>query len=136
MNNENDWYERSKITGRFRKLNNDEKQLVFELRDNPTPAEIMLWEIIQKKQISGFKFRQQHKIGPYIVDFYCHSVNLAIEVDGPIHQTRQEYDANRTEWLNLIGVKVIRFSNEEVLNNSAQVKMRILEELKRLTVNC
>ena len=133
MKTETDWYEQSKITGRFRRLNNKEKQLVFELRDNPTPAEIALWKMIQKKQVEGFKFRQQHKIGPYIVDFYCHSANLAIEVDGPIHQMRQEYDTNRTAWLNSIGLKVIRFSNEEVLYHAEQVRTRILEELKRQT---
>jgi 5-methyltetrahydrofolate--homocysteine methyltransferase len=129
METNDNWFDKSKLTGRFRRLTENDKQYVFELRDNPTPAEIALWKLLRKKRVGGFRFRFQHKIGPFIADFYCPAANLVIEVDGPIHQSRKKYDANRTAWLESIGLKVIRFSNEEVLTQPEKVKPAILKEL-------
>jgi 5-methyltetrahydrofolate--homocysteine methyltransferase len=133
METNDNWFEKSKLAGRFRGLTGNEKQRVFKLRDNPTPAEVALWKLLRKKQVGGFRFRFQHKIGPFIADFYCPAASLVIEVDGPIHQQRKEYDANRTAWLESIGLKVIRFSNEEVLTQPDQVKAIILNELLQQT---
>ena len=101
----------------------------WEFRDHPTAAEAVMWEIVRAKRLAGFKFRRQHKIGPFIVDFYCHAANLVVEVDGPIHQQRQEEDARRTAWLTSIGLQVIRFGNEEIMSDGESVRQRILQEL-------
>jgi very-short-patch-repair endonuclease len=88
-----------------------------ELRNNLTSAEATLWIQLQKKQLHGRKFRRQHSIGNYIVDFYCPSENLAIELDGEQHYTSEGivYDTRRTEFLNSKGIRVIRFENSEIL---------------------
>ncbi len=87
------------------------------LRKRMTEAETALWKKLRMKQIGGLHFRKQHPFGIYILDFYCDKINLAIEVDGGIHITRTEYDDTRTEYLESAGVKVIRYSNEQVINN-------------------
>ena len=86
------------------------------LRDRLTPAERMLWEYLRKNQVDGYKFRRQHPISYFIVDFYCHAAKLVIEVDGSIHDTvdQREYDIYRTEQLQLLGLHVLRFDNAEV----------------------
>jgi len=123
------WYEKSQLVGRFRRLSDVAKERCWQFRDNHTAAEAAMWEIVRDKRLAGFKFRRQHKIGPFIVDFYCHAANLAVEVDGPIHQQRREEDARRTAWLTSIGLQVIRFANEEVMNDKEPVRQRILQEL-------
>lgn len=96
------------------------------LRTQATPAEKKLWEHIKGKQV-GYKFRRQHPIGPYILDFYCHSQQLVIEVDGEYHQEilQQWQDTERTRYLEALGLKVIRFSNQEVMNQIDQVVVQI-----------
>ena len=98
-----------------------------------TPAEQALWEAIRLKRLDGFKFRNQHAIGPFIVDFYCHEVKLAIEVDGGYHEdpAQKSKDEERTTWLEESGVKIIRFTNEEVLGNVGAVLENIRANLKR-----
>ncbi len=121
-----DWFEKSKITGRFRNINNIEKARIFEFRDNPTKAEKVLWNVIKNKQLGGLKFRRQHKIGQFIVDFYCHEAELVIEVDGNIHDNRETEDRVRTEWFLNFGLKVLRFGNYDVLNKIEKVKTEII----------
>jgi very-short-patch-repair endonuclease len=129
-----DWYEKSKVAGRFRSISQEEKIRIFEFRDNPTTAELALWKILRNNQIRGLRFRRQHKIGQFIVDFYCHKIGLVIEVDGAIHEKRKSEDRLRTEWLQTVGLQVARFSNEDVLNNPIGVKSQILSlvDLKAL----
>jgi len=88
-----------------------------ELRNNLTSAEATLWICLQKKKLEGRKFRRQHSIGNFIVDFYCPAETLVIELDGEQHYTSEGiiYDARRTGYLNLKGVRVIRFENSEIL---------------------
>ena len=88
-----------------------------------TPAEILLWNELRGRRFKGFKFRRQHPISFYIVDFYCHQAKLVIEADGNVHQSdeNQTYDLNRTQVLESLGLKVIRFKNEEVLENLSWV---------------
>ena len=86
------------------------------LRNRSTRAEVALWKLIKKRQLKGRKFRRQYSIGRYIIDFYCYEESLAVEVDGPIHETsfQMAYDAERTAFLEGHGVTVIRVQNEEV----------------------
>lgn len=91
-----------------------------ELRENMTDAEKILWSRLKNKQI-GERFKPQHPISIFIVDFYCHSKKLVVEIDGGYHKTQLEYDNGRTSELEHFGIKVIRFTNEEVLNNIDKV---------------
>ncbi|WP_457271086.1 leucine--tRNA ligase [Pedobacter sp. UYEF25] len=99
-----------------------------EMRNNPTNAESILWQRLKSKAL-GFKFRQQHLIDDYIFDFVCLSKKLVVEVDGKIHDTQIEADEARTKILNESGFSVIRFTNEEVLNNVEKVLQTLRETL-------
>lgn len=96
------------------------------LRKEITHAESVLWECIRNKKL-GVKFRRQHPIDPYILDFYCHEVQIGIEVDGSIHEygDNKLYDKYRTIQLKEYEIKIIRFRNEEVLNGIDEVVKRI-----------
>ena len=103
-----------------------------ELRNNSTPAEKQLWSVLQHSNLGGYKFRRQHSVGAYILDFYCPSECLAVELDGDSHFTDEaiEYDRERTAYLNALGIKVLRFLNTDVYDNLNAVCERILEEIK------
>ncbi|MCI0709396.1 MAG: endonuclease domain-containing protein [Chloroflexi bacterium] len=88
-----------------------------EMRKNATKAEVVLWQALRRQQVHGFKFRRQHPFGPYIADFYCAKAKLVIELDGASHEGQAEYDADRTNYLATLGLRVIRYSNEDVLRN-------------------
>jgi very-short-patch-repair endonuclease len=102
------------------------------LRKNMTEAEKLLWEKLNHNQLSGFKFRRQHPINQFIVDFYCHKLKLVIELDGEIHNKTEvaERDAGREHMLQNFGLQVIRFKNSEVLKDIDSV----ITEIKRKTV--
>jgi very-short-patch-repair endonuclease len=95
------------------------------LRLNLTPAEQKLWQALSKRQLNGMKFRCQHPVGPFIVDFYCPEHRLVIELDGSIHDQQVEQDIARTAQLNQFGYRVIRFRNETVITNLEQVLQKI-----------
>ncbi|MBR8702640.1 UDP-4-amino-4-deoxy-L-arabinose--oxoglutarate aminotransferase [Porphyromonas levii] len=99
-------------------------------RNNPTEAESIMWELLSGKQLGGYKFRRQHIIGRFIVDFVCLDKMLIIEIDGGYHEdlTQQESDKTREEWLMQQGYRVIRFTNKEVIANPAHVLNTILTE--------
>jgi len=103
-----------------------------ELRNNPTEAETQLWMVIQHSKLEGRKFRRQHSIGYYIIDFYCPEERMAIEIDGDSHEKNEtkQYDVSRTEFLESIGIRVLRFKNEEVLNNIECVIKEIQKHFK------
>ena len=84
------------------------------LRKNMTYNEKVLWEKLKNKQICGLRFRRQHPIDFFIVDFYCHAVKLVVEIDGEIHNQQEEYDDGRSAEMEKFGIKVIRFTNKEV----------------------
>jgi very-short-patch-repair endonuclease len=92
-------------------------------REKPTPAEAALWAELSGKKIKGLRFRRQHPIGVFIVDFYSHAAKLAIEIDGAYHfeANQMEYDQNRTALLQEVGIREIRFTNEAVLGDVAKV---------------
>ncbi|MCF6348717.1 MAG: class I tRNA ligase family protein [Flavobacteriaceae bacterium] len=100
-----------------------------EMRSNPTPAEDALWQSLKSKNLD-VKFRRQHLIDDFIVDFVCLSKKLIIEVDGKVHDSQQEQDQQRTDILNKLGYKVIRFKNEEVIGNIDTVVSTIKKELE------
>lgn len=89
------------------------------LRSNQTPAEQLLWSKLRGYQIQGLKFRRQHGIGPYIVDFFCPERWLAIEVDGDVHATENKIknDRLRENHLHSLGIMIVRYNNDEVLGN-------------------
>ena len=103
-----------------------------ELRNKATPAEIKLWGILQRSNLGGYKFRRQHSIGAYILDFYCPSARLAIELDGDSHFTDEaiKYDRQRTAYLNALHIRELRFLNTDVYENLSVVWERILEEIE------
>ncbi|MBI9049468.1 MAG: endonuclease domain-containing protein [Anaerolineaceae bacterium] len=100
-----------------------------ELRKAQTKAEQTLWQVIRFKQINGIRFRRQHAIGPYIVDFCSPSKKLIIEVDGGQHLEQKEYDAQRTEFLQSKGYRVLRFWNNDVMNNLEGVIQEIIQTI-------
>ena len=97
------------------------------LRHDMTPSERMLWKHISDKQLDGWRFRRQHGFGPNVLDFYCPVLKLCIEVDGEIHQRTDvvEKDKERTSFLESNGIKVIRFTNDEIENDISDVLERI-----------
>src|ERR1035437_575746 len=112
-------------------LNNLHEMLPFrrKLRNGMTSAEVALWLMIKNRQLDGERFRRQFSIGHYVVDFYCPKYKLAVELDGAGHFTEpgEQYDAKRTEYLNSVGVRVLRFENFEVF----EFPMRTLDEIRK-----
>lgn len=98
------------------------------MRREPTYPEYRLWMKLRSGQIGGLRFRRQHPIGPYIVDFFCARAKLAIELDGVSHDDRAAYDDQRTGFLDASGVRVIRFADDEVLTNLDNVLQVIASE--------
>ena len=105
------------------------KPLARQMRSEPTPAEVGLWERLRGRKVAGCKFRRQHAFGKFIVDFYCLEKQLVVEVDGPIHEYTQEEDAVRQEYLESLGLKVMRVSNDEVFEGMEGVIGRIVGKL-------
>jgi len=97
------------------------------LRHNLTSAEATLWIELKGKQLEGRKFRRQHSVGPYILDFYCPSEKLCVELDGAGHFTPEgvAYDKTRTEYLNRLNIRVIRFRNLDVFEQMEKVLSEI-----------
>ncbi len=95
------------------------KEFRKELQNNLTPAEAVMWNALQKKQLEERKFRRQHNIGNYIVDFYCPKEKLVIELDGAAHYTPEgsDQDEKRDGYMTGLNIKVLRFENRDVFNN-------------------
>ena len=102
-----------------------------ELRKSSTDAEQRLWYLLRNRRLDGFKFRRQHRIGPYFVDFVCLRARLVVEADGGQHLERASYDAARTHYLRWKGFRVLRFWNHEVLGEEEVVLEAVLKELRR-----
>ena len=116
------------------KLHNHQRLKPFRrtLRAQLTPAETRLWKYLQGGQLGGRKFRRQHSIGPYVVDFYCPAERLAIEVDGAAHDSEAAWkrDEARTSYLQARYVRVLRFENREVMENPEGVMAAIKAQFK------
>ena len=109
-------------------------ELARKFRKKSTKAENIFWQAVRNRKIMGKKFNRQYPLEfiylnmkrHFIADFYCHSSKLIVEIDGGIHEKQKEYDRHRTEIINQLGIKIIRFNNEKVENELDAV----LEELK------
>ena len=108
--------------------------LARQNRNNPTPAETLLWQkVLRGKQFGQHKFLRQKPIGPYIVDFYCAELHLVIEVDGDSHAEQATDDVQRTAYLNKLGLSVRRYTNRDVLNNLPGLYDHLLTPRETLT---
>jgi very-short-patch-repair endonuclease len=116
------------------RMSREIKDLIIDqaryMRQHPTRAEAFLWECIRLKKLNGYKFRRQHIIGTYIVDFYCPKRKLVVEVDGPIHQKQKVYDLSREINLIAMGYKILRFTNDEVIHHTDEVLKKIKDHLQ------
>jgi very-short-patch-repair endonuclease len=106
-------------------------KIAGELRKNMTTAEKILWNKLRNRQIEGFRFRRQHPINEFVVDFFCYEAMLVLEVDGSVHDDikQNERDEQRTLILIRLGIKEIRFTNYEVINHTDLVIRKIEAEL-------
>ncbi|GAA4338882.1 endonuclease domain-containing protein [Flaviaesturariibacter amylovorans] len=104
-----------------------------EHRRSPTPAEKVLWDSLRNRQLAGFKFRRQHVIDRYVVDFVCLESKLVVEADGPVHDRpeQQEWDLLRTEKLRQLDFEVLRFPNEAILCSLSSVLETIRQHLRK-----
>jgi very-short-patch-repair endonuclease len=107
-------------------------RFAHDLRANPTPAEIRLWTVLRKRQRSGARFRRQHPIGPFVVDFCAPRLKLIIEVDGGQHVDLHKYDQRRTAYLVTKGYRVLRFWNNQVLKDLNTVVIAIENAIDEL----
>ncbi len=105
------------------------KPLAREMRHDPTPSEDLLWQSVRNRQLSGYKFRRQHTIDRFILDFYCAEARLVVEVDGPIHQYTPAEDAIRQTFLEAQGLRVLRFTDRQVLESLDSVLKQIAAAL-------
>jgi very-short-patch-repair endonuclease len=106
-------------------------ELAKRLRRTMTFEERTLWQAIRNDALSGLHFRRQQVIAGFIVDFYCASARLAIEVDGPVHSGRKDYDAERDQALSELGMRILRLSNASIRENLPMVLDRVAKEAER-----
>lgn len=99
------------------------------LRKSETDAERKIWQLLRSRSLKGVKFRRQHPIGPYIIDFICINAKLIIELDGSQHLQQQTYDEQRTMFLEQAGYRVIRFWDNDVLLQTERVMQAIYDAL-------
>jgi very-short-patch-repair endonuclease len=120
-----------KISGMHNGANPTIYKNARKLRDNMTKAEQQLWDYLKSKPF-GFKFRRQHPIGNFILDFYCHKLRISIEVDGGYHLTTEQKtkDAERTKYVASLGITEYRFTNEEIIVNLNKTIEVINENLR------
>ena len=104
------------------------------LRQNQTNAEWFFWRMVSNRKILGLKFRRQHPIDKYIVDFYCHEALLVVELDGSVHDLDRikRYDKKREIEITKMGLKIIRFTNEEVLFDAENTINKLKEYLIKI----
>ena len=100
-----------------------------ELRQRQTKAESLIWTVLRAKRLAGLKFRRQHAIGTYIVDFACIEKDVVIELDGGYHEHQYEKDRVRQAFLESEGWQVLRFSNEDVLSDVEAVAISIARQI-------
>jgi very-short-patch-repair endonuclease len=106
------------------KVTKEKLERAKELRREMTPAEKLLWQEVRAKKL-GVRFRRQQVIQGFIVDFYCHKAALVVEVDGDVHDLQQEEDARREKVLREMGLRIVRFKNDEVVRDVSVVVGKI-----------
>lgn len=114
------------MTRAFNKTKETEKRRL--LRTKATRTESFLWSHLRNKQLGGLKFRRQFSINNYVVDFYCSSLRLAIEIDGDIHEQKnvRKMDKIRQEQIESLGITFLRYTNKEIINEISKIKKEIL----------
>ena len=112
-----------------------QKERRIGLRKNQTEAENILWQKLRNRQINNLKFHRQYGAGPYILDFFCPQIRLAIELDGEQHKNDVIYDKERENFLKDKDITTIRFWNDEIMSNLEKVLERIREEIKNNPLN-
>ena len=110
-----------KITS-YHKVHPEKVVLAKRLRREMTASERVLWRLVRRNAIDGFHFRRQQVIEGYVVDFYCDAARLAVELDGGIHQEQWKYDEERDRAISRVGVRVLRISNDAMLDSEAVVE--------------
>lgn len=117
----------------------DPQLLIFakSMRHTATDAENLMWPLLRAKRFMNLKFRRQHVIKPYIVDFYCHEISLVIELDGSQHGMDDaiEYDAERTKFLEALDLRIVRYWNYDVLSRTDMVLEDLCEVCFEMKVN-
>jgi len=108
----------------------DLKTYARNMRASPTDAEAFIWGALRARRMAGFKFRRQHPVARFILDFYCHDLQLAIELDGGQHQDNIDYDETRSAALAASGIRVVRYWNNDVLSNPESVLEAIWNEVQ------
>ena len=101
----------------------DKLSFARRLRQEMTPAERILWKALRRNAVDGFHFRRQQVIDGYVVDFYCDAAKLAIEIDGGVHQEQWQHDESRDKAISRCGVRVLRISNEAMLDSDAVIAL-------------
>jgi very-short-patch-repair endonuclease len=114
---------------RWRAKNPSLQVAARQLRRRQTPAEDALWEALRRDGLDGLHFRRQHIIDRFVLDFYCAAHKLCIEVDGGVHDQQADYDEHRTAALALHGIRVVRFRNEEILDDLPRALDRLRREI-------
>ena len=113
-------------------LPEDLKKYAREMRTSATDAEALMWSLVRGRRLLGLKFRRQHAVGRYILDFYCDELQLAVELDGGQHQDHANYDAERTERLEKQGIRVLRFWNNDVMTQTEVVMTDLFNKIQAL----
>ncbi|MBD3244658.1 MAG: DUF559 domain-containing protein [Candidatus Moranbacteria bacterium] len=100
------------------------------MRKNQTKAEKEIWGKVLSRKQTGYKFRRQKPINRFIVDFYCKQLLLIIEIDGKDHEYKKDYDKEREAYLKKMGFEIIRYTNEEIIDNLKEIKENLYDKLK------
>ena len=119
----------------FNQLSN--KSFRKDLRNEMPSAERILWNHLRKRQLLDFKFRRQHGVGPYVVDFFCPALRLVVEVDGDSHfrLKEQEHDKKRDEYLKHVKLHVVRFTNDQIYQDLEEVLRELANKIGSLRSN-
>jgi very-short-patch-repair endonuclease len=106
------------------------------LRRSMSKAEVLLWGHLSRKQILGYKFRRQYGVDQYVIDFYCPKLKLAVEIDGPSHveDGAGEYDKMRQSYIEALGIRFLRFQNDEIYEDMQSVLESIATRIRSLTI--
>jgi very-short-patch-repair endonuclease len=119
-------------TSRIRGTSTPIEEAAKQLRKSLTPSEKQLWQALRGGKLAGLKFRRQHPVGNFILDFYCPAYKLVIEVDGEIHANQSDYDFHRTVQLETHGYRVLRFQNEAVTHHLETVLSKIIQTISNI----
>ena len=110
------------------------KRFARTLRKEQTKTEKIVWELLRNRKFMNLKFRRQHVIEGFVLDFYCHGLKLGIEIDGGIHLKRKDYDMLRQEAIESKGINIIRITNKEINKNKKLILKRIDKLINRATI--